>query len=49
MHAAWIRFAATGDPGWPTYGASRAVMVFDTGGGSVRNDPRREEREIWPR
>ena len=49
MHAAWIRFAATGDPGWPNYGASRAVMVFDTGGGSVRNDPRREEREIWPR
>jgi para-nitrobenzyl esterase len=49
MHAAWIRFAATGDPGWPAYGASRAVMVFDTGGGSLRNDPRRDEREIWPR
>jgi len=25
------------------------VMVFDAGGGSVRNDPRRDEREIWPR
>jgi len=25
------------------------VMVFDTGGGSVRDDPRRDEREIWPR
>ena len=49
MHAAWIRFAATGDPGWPNYGASREVMVFDTGGGSVRNDPRLDEREIWPR
>ncbi len=49
MHAAWIRFAVTGDPGWPNYCASRAVMVFDTGGGSVRNDPRRDEREIWPR
>jgi para-nitrobenzyl esterase len=49
MHATWIRFAATRDPGWPAYGDRRAVMVFDTGGGSVRNDPRRDEREIWPR
>jgi para-nitrobenzyl esterase len=49
MHATWIRFAATGDPGWPAYSASRTVMVFDKSGGSVRNDPRRDEREVWPR
>jgi para-nitrobenzyl esterase len=49
MHATWIRFAATGDPGWPAYGDCRAVMVFDAGGGNVRNDPRRDEREIWSR
>ena len=50
MHMTWIRFAAGGGPGWPAYDASRAVMVFNTGGGGgVRSDPRREEREIWPR
>jgi para-nitrobenzyl esterase len=48
MHQTWIRFAAGGDPGWPAYGPSRAVMVFEAEGGSVRNDPRRAEREIWP-
>jgi len=49
MHAAWIRFASTGDPGWPAYDASRPVMAFDTGGANVQYDPRRDEREIWPR
>jgi para-nitrobenzyl esterase len=48
MHAAWIRFAGTGDPGWPAYDASRPVMVFDTGGAVVQYDPRRDERTIWP-
>ena len=49
MHATWIRFAVTGDPGWAAYGASRPVMVFDAGGGRVQLDPRPGEREIWPR
>jgi para-nitrobenzyl esterase len=49
MHAAWVRFADRGEPGWAPYDASRPVMVFDTGGGRVRHDPRREEREIWAR
>lgn len=48
MHGAWISFARTGDPGWPAYGASRPVMVFDSGGPGVQYDPRREERAIWP-
>lgn len=48
MHAAWISFARTGDPGWPAYDASRPVMVFDAGGGRVQHDPRRIERESWP-
>jgi para-nitrobenzyl esterase len=48
MHAAWIRFAGTGDPGWPAYDASRPVMTFDAGGGRVQHDPRRDEREAWP-
>jgi para-nitrobenzyl esterase len=48
MHAAWIRFAGTGEPGWPAYDASRPVMIFDAGGGRVQNDPRSDEREAWP-
>ncbi len=48
MHAAWIRFAGTGDPGWPAYDASRPVMMFGAGGGRVEHDPRRDEREAWP-
>jgi para-nitrobenzyl esterase len=48
MHAAWVRFAGTGDPGWPAFDASRPVRVFDTGGGYVEHDQRRDEREIWP-
>jgi para-nitrobenzyl esterase len=49
MHMAWIRFAASGDPGWPAYDASRPVMFFDAGGGAVQHNPRKDEREIWPR
>lgn len=29
MHAAWVRFAATGDPGWPVWDATHPVRVFD--------------------
>ena len=48
MHAAWIRFARTGDPGWPVFDDRHAVRVFDAGGGSVEFDPRRDERMVWP-
>ena len=30
MHAAWVAFVKTGDPGWPVYGADRRTRVFDT-------------------
>lgn len=31
MHRAWIAFATTGDPGWPSYDATnRTAMRFDT-------------------
>lgn len=30
MHAAWISFVKTGDPGWPAYGAERSTRIFDT-------------------
>ncbi|MFT4260546.1 carboxylesterase/lipase family protein [Microbacterium sp.] len=30
MHAAWVSFVKTGDPGWPAYGADRLTRLFDT-------------------
>ena len=47
MHAAWISFAATGDPGWPGYDqARRTTMLFDTDS-RVIHDPRAWERALW--
>jgi carboxylesterase type B len=47
MHAAWIRFATTGDPGWPAYDLGRrATMRFDTTS-EVVDDPRPWERALW--
>ncbi len=47
MHGAWVRFAATGDPGWPRYDAERrATMRFDTVS-TVVDDPRPFERALW--
>lgn len=44
-----IRFARTGDPGWPPYRlAERQTMIFDTMS-RVVSDPRREERELFAR
>lgn len=47
MHAAWIAFATSGDPGWPRYDlARRATMRFDITS-EVVDDPRPEERLLW--
>jgi carboxylesterase type B len=47
MHAAWIAFATSGDPGWPRYDLSRrATMRFDTTP-EVIDDPRAWERVLW--
>ena len=46
MHAAWIAFASTGDPGWPAYDLPRATMRFDTIS-QVVDDPRAWERALW--
>lgn len=47
MHAAWVAFARTGDPGWPRYRPERrATMCFgDTC--EVVDDPRSQERRLW--
>ncbi|MBB5081959.1 carboxylesterase/lipase family protein [Nonomuraea endophytica] len=48
MHAAWVRFARTGDPGWPSWDADkRPVMVFDHPVSCVVHDPRGDERRRW--
>ncbi|QJY49089.1 carboxylesterase/lipase family protein [Pseudonocardia broussonetiae] len=46
MHAAWVAFARTGDPGWPRYAEGRAVRRF---GDVVETltDPRGDLRELW--
>ncbi|MFF7751695.1 carboxylesterase/lipase family protein [Streptomyces sp. NPDC007971] len=47
MHAAWVSFATTGDPGWPAYGEPhRAVHRFAAAPATSR-DPHGELRALW--
>jgi para-nitrobenzyl esterase len=47
MHAAWVAFATSGDPGWPKYDLQRrATMRFGTTS-KVVDDPRSAERTVW--
>ncbi|NEB82088.1 carboxylesterase/lipase family protein [Streptomyces sp. SID14478] len=47
MHADFVRFAATGDPGWQRYDRSdRATMVYDTGSRCLQ-DAAGAERAAW--
>jgi para-nitrobenzyl esterase len=43
MHSAWVAFAKSGDPGWPSYENSRAVMTFDDPESTVVSAPRPDE------
>jgi para-nitrobenzyl esterase len=47
MHAAWIRFATTGDPGWQAFDASFPVMTWNGERAEVILDPRSDERRSW--
>ncbi|ALO11925.1 Carboxylesterase [Streptomyces venezuelae] len=49
MHAAWVSFARTGDPGWKAYdGVTRTTMVFtDASDATPVDDPRARERLLW--
>jgi para-nitrobenzyl esterase len=47
VHATWVRFAATGDPGWQPFDASYPVMTWDGERAEVVLDPRGEERRSW--
>ncbi len=47
MHAAWVAFATSGDPGWPKYElARRATMRFNTTR-AVVYDPLAAKRALW--
>jgi len=47
MHAAWVRFATTGDPGWTAWNAGRPVEVFDAPVSRLEPSPRDAELEAW--
>ncbi|HEX9066037.1 MAG TPA: carboxylesterase family protein [Streptosporangiaceae bacterium] len=49
MHQTWVRFASTGQPGWPAFDQTIPVRIFDDGDGGVRVDPHAAERAAWPR
>ena len=47
MQDAWIRFARTGDPGWPAWGPdSRQVMRWDTEP-AVVDDLEADRASVW--
>jgi para-nitrobenzyl esterase len=47
VHDAWVRFATSGDPGWPRYERPRrATMRFGTPS-TVVDDPAAATRALW--
>jgi para-nitrobenzyl esterase len=47
MFDAWVRFIATGDPGWPRYTpADRVTRLFDDTS-TTASDPDRAQRLLW--
>ncbi|MFF6905548.1 carboxylesterase/lipase family protein [Streptomyces sp. NPDC012389] len=47
MHRAWVEFATTGDPGWPSWDASRPVRFFGPGAPALVLAPRDDELRGW--
>ncbi|MEV4423983.1 carboxylesterase/lipase family protein [Streptomyces sp. R-07] len=47
MHAAWVAFARTGDPGWRPWDSARPVMTFGPGLPALVEAPREAERRAW--
>ncbi|MEV1044832.1 carboxylesterase family protein [Streptomyces sp. NPDC049916] len=46
-HRAWVEFAATGDPGWPSWDTSRPVRLFGPEGPALVLAPRDDELRGW--
>lgn len=47
MHAAWVTFAHTGDPGWQSWNPYRPVRTWDGEANPVVHAPREQERAAW--
>ncbi|MGW0820201.1 carboxylesterase/lipase family protein [Streptomyces sp. NPDC002845] len=47
MHAAWVRFAVDGDPGWPAWDATHPVRIFGSGEPHTVLGPRDREFALW--
>ncbi|MFE7231686.1 carboxylesterase/lipase family protein, partial [Streptomyces sp. NPDC057596] len=47
MHAAWVRFATDGDPGWQPWDATHPVHVFGDGPPHTVHGPRDAELALW--
>ncbi|MEV6297670.1 carboxylesterase family protein [Streptomyces sp. NPDC051896] len=47
MHETWIRFAATGDPGWDPYDTDRRATMHIDAEWTQIDDPRSRERQAW--
>jgi para-nitrobenzyl esterase len=47
MHAAWVAFATTGDPGWDRYDTGRRATMRIDGEWRVEDDPHGEELQAW--
>jgi para-nitrobenzyl esterase len=47
MHTAWVRFASTGEPGWPEYCLPQRTTMRYWPGTECVDDPRGPERELW--
>ncbi|MEV5385253.1 carboxylesterase family protein [Streptomyces sp. NPDC052721] len=48
MHAAWVRFVTTGDPGWAAWDATRPVRIFGEEEPYTAYGPRDAEIGLWP-
>ncbi|MFL4907813.1 carboxylesterase/lipase family protein [Streptomyces sp. MMS24-I2-30] len=47
MHAAWVRFVATGDPGWQAWDDSHPVRILGDGEPHTAHGPRDAELALW--
>ena len=47
MHAAWIRFATTGDPGWPASRPGHRVVQRIGAEWQLTENPRPAENAVW--
>ncbi|MGP3952914.1 carboxylesterase/lipase family protein [Streptomyces sp. 7N604] len=47
VHSAWIRFARTGDPGWPQYDTTRRTSMRIADAWTQVDDPNAQVRQAW--